>query len=81
MKKLPNQAKLTFMSLLFFSTMSVMAQTAKPNILVILCDDLGYADVGFNGSKDIITPELDKLAHDGTIFTSAYVAHPFCGPS
>lgn len=54
---------------------------SKPNILVVLCDDLGYADVGFNGSEDIKTPALDKLAADGTIFTSAYVSHPFCGPS
>lgn len=53
----------------------------KPNILVILCDDLGYSDLGFNGSKDIPTPNLDALANSGTIFTSAYVAHPFCGPS
>ncbi|WP_117883730.1 sulfatase-like hydrolase/transferase [Aureibaculum luteum] len=53
----------------------------RPNILVILCDDLGYSDVGFNGAKDIKTPTLDKLAKDGTIFSSAYVAHPFCGPS
>ncbi|WP_442505137.1 sulfatase-like hydrolase/transferase [Novipirellula sp. SH528] len=53
----------------------------RPNIVVILCDDLGYADVGFNGAKDIQTPALDRLAHDGTIFTSAYVTHPFCGPS
>ena len=53
----------------------------KPNILVILCDDLGYSDLGFNGSKDIPTPALDALAKTGTIFTSAYVAHPFCGPS
>lgn len=53
----------------------------KPNILVILCDDLGYSDLGFNGSKEIPTPALDELAENGTIFTSAYVAHPFCGPS
>ncbi|WP_344789174.1 sulfatase-like hydrolase/transferase [Postechiella marina] len=53
----------------------------RPNILIILCDDLGYSDVGFNGSKDIKTPTLDALAKAGTIFTSAYVAHPFCGPS
>ena len=57
------------------------AQAAPPNIIVILCDDLGYADVGFNGSTDIVTPELDRLAKNGTIMTSAYVAHPFCGPS
>lgn len=62
-------------------TISAMAQKERPNILVVLCDDLGYADVGFNGSKDIFTPELDKLAKNGAIFTSAYVAHPFCGPS
>lgn len=53
----------------------------RPNIIVILCDDLGYADVGFNGSSDIRTPEIDRLAHGGLIFTSGYVAHPFCGPS
>ena len=57
------------------------AQQERPNILVILCDDLGYSDVGFNGSTDIITPEVDKLAQNGAVFTSAYVAHPFCGPS
>ncbi|WP_189360092.1 sulfatase-like hydrolase/transferase [Algibacter mikhailovii] len=65
----------------FISIMSCLGQQAKPNILFILCDDLGYNDVGFNGSTDITTPELDKLADNGTIFTSAYVAHPFCGPS
>ncbi|MFT4546900.1 MAG: arylsulfatase B, partial [Verrucomicrobiales bacterium] len=53
----------------------------RPNIVLILCDDLGYADVGFNGSPDIVTPQLDQLAQDGTIFSSAYVAHAFCGPS
>lgn len=53
----------------------------RPNIIVIICDDLGYADVGFNGAKDIRTPALDKLAAAGAVCASAYVAHPFCGPS
>lgn len=53
----------------------------RPNIILIVADDLGYADVGFNGSKDIDTPHLDELALNGTIATSGYVAHPFCGPS
>ncbi len=57
------------------------AQENRPNILVILCDDLGYADVGFNGATDILTPQLDLLAKEGIVCTSAYVAHPFCGPS
>ena len=54
---------------------------ARPNIVLILCDDLGYGDVGFNGSKEITTPELDRLAKAGPVCTSAYVVHPFCGPS
>jgi arylsulfatase A-like enzyme len=53
----------------------------RPNILIIMCDDLGYADVGFNGSPDIRTPKMDALAAAGTICTSGYVTHPFCGPS
>jgi arylsulfatase A-like enzyme len=63
------------------SPKSSMVQASRPNIIIVMTDDMGYADVGFNGSKDITTPELDKLAHAGTICTSAYVAHPFCGPS
>lgn len=59
----------------------VATAAERPNIVVVMCDDLGYADVGFNGSPDITTPHLDELAHGGTVFTAAYVAHPFCGPS
>ncbi|HRX82454.1 MAG TPA: sulfatase-like hydrolase/transferase, partial [Pirellulaceae bacterium] len=58
-----------------------VADSPRPNILLILADDLGYADVGFQGSTDILTPELDQLAKQGTTFSSAYVVHPFCGPS
>ncbi len=58
----------------------------RPNILLVLCDDLGYADVGFNAKlfgveTDAVTPNIDRLAKAGTIFKQAYVAHPFCGPS
>lgn len=58
-----------------------VATAERPNIVLIMCDDLGYADVGFNGSPDILTPELDHLAANGTVCSSAYVVHPFCGPS
>ncbi len=53
----------------------------KPNILVILADDLGYADVGFNGCQDIPTPNIDSLAQDGVRFTDGYVTHPWCAPT
>ncbi len=58
----------------------------KPNIILVLCDDLGYADLGFNAElfgveTDVITPHIDALATGGTIFKQAYVSHPFCGPS
>lgn len=59
----------------------VVSEAARPNIVMILCDDLGYSDVGFNGADDIRTPNLDRLAANGAICTDAYVPHPFCGPS
>ena len=46
-----------------------------------MCDDLGYADVGFNGCKDIPTPGIDRIANEGVKFTSAYVSYSVCGPS
>ena len=54
---------------------------STPNIIVFMADDMGYADTGFTGSKDIKTPNLDKLAASGVIFTHGYANHPFCGPS
>lgn len=52
----------------------------KPNIIVILADDMGYGDVACYGAKDIRTPHLDKMAAEGMRFTSFY-AQPICGPS
>ncbi len=59
----------------------IFAAETKPNILVIVSDDQGYADAGFNGSKDIPTPHLDALAKSGLRCTSGYVTHPFCSPT
>lgn len=57
------------------------AQTKKPNIVFILLDDLGYADVGCYGQKKILTPHIDSLARQGTRFTGAYAGGPVCAPS
>ena len=57
------------------------ASAATPNIIVIMADDMGYSDAGFTGSKEILTPNLDRMASDGVVFKYGYVNHPFCGPS
>jgi arylsulfatase A-like enzyme len=57
------------------------APPKKPNILFIVADDLGYADVGFQGCKDIPTPNVDALATSGVRFTSGYVSGPYCSPT
>jgi arylsulfatase A-like enzyme len=54
---------------------------SKPNILVIVGDDMGYADVGFHGCKDIPTPNLDALAASGVKFSNGYVSGPYCSPT
>ncbi|MCW2118791.1 sulfatase [Flavobacterium sp. 7A] len=56
------------------------AQTQKPNIVFIVVDDLGYGDVGFNGSKFYETPNLDKLAKESLVFDNSYT-YPTCSPS
>lgn len=62
--------------------MPVLAQTsATPNVIVILADDLGYQDVGFNGCPDIPTPHIDRIAGEGVRFTNGYVSYAVCGPS
>lgn len=55
--------------------------TNRPNIIVIVSDDQGYADAGFQGSRDIRTPHLDALAKDGVRCTRGYVTAPVCSPS
>lgn len=53
----------------------------KPNVVVILVDDMGWQDTGFAGSPYIETPELDRYASSGTIFTQAYASAPNCAPT
>jgi arylsulfatase A-like enzyme len=60
---------------------SAVAAEPRPNILVIVSDDQGYADAGFNGGTDAPTPHLDALAKSGVRCTSGYVTYPVCSPS
>ena len=53
----------------------------KPNVIVFLSDDVGYAEYGFQGSKDIPTPHIDSIAKGGVRFTQGYVSGPYCSPT
>lgn len=69
------------MNLISFLALSLALGAPRPNIVVIVGDDMGYADVGFHGCKDIPTPHLDALAASGTRFSSGYVTGPYCSPT
>src|SRR5262245_10158344 len=53
----------------------------KPNVIVLLADDLGYADLGVHGCKDVPTPHIDSIAKNGVRFTNGYVSCPYCSPT
>lgn len=61
--------------------LAIAADGPKPNILMIVGDDMGYADVGFHGCQDIPTPNLDALAAAGVRFSNGYVSGPYCSPT
>jgi arylsulfatase A-like enzyme len=76
---------IVFVAFMGMISLSVNAQTVKsknkkPNIIFILADDLGFAEIGSYGSDNYKTPNIDKLASQGLRFTNAY-ASPLCGPS
>jgi arylsulfatase A len=75
-----------FFALLLIPPMRLAAAEAsppvpRPNIVLILADDLGYGDLGCYGSETIATPRIDRMAREGLRFTDFYVAAPFCSPS
>jgi arylsulfatase A-like enzyme len=57
------------------------SEAKRPNIVLLVADDLGYADLGFQGGKDIPTPHLDALAAGGVRCTNGYVSGPYCSPT
>ncbi|MGH7959574.1 MAG: arylsulfatase, partial [Opitutaceae bacterium] len=62
-------------------TPGAKSAAARPNIVFLLADDLGYGDIGAFGQKKIRTPHLDRLAKDGMRFTHHYSGHNVCAPS
>ncbi|MEO6540573.1 MAG: sulfatase-like hydrolase/transferase, partial [Ferruginibacter sp.] len=72
-----------FLFAFIFAAMPIMlqSQTARPNIIYMMADDLGYADLSCYGRKDYQTPNLDKLAAQGVKFMNAYAGAPLCTPT
>ena len=81
--------KLAFLfSVAFFGISTAFIQKSKsklaeqnPNVIIIVADDLGYNDVGFNGCLDIPTPNIDRIASAGVVFSSGHVTFGVCSPS
>ncbi len=66
---------------ILFSSPPSLNESAKPNIIFIMADDLGYADLGCYGQQQILTPNIDRLAKEGTRYTQAYAGATVCAPS
>jgi arylsulfatase A-like enzyme len=64
-----------------FSTAAAVESNARPNIIIIVADDLGYADIGVHGCKDIRTPNIDSIAKNGVRCFNGYVTCPVCSPT
>ena len=71
----PFSALLPLVAVTFFAAPAA-SQDRKPNVIVILADDLGFADLGVQGGKDIPTPNIDSLAKNGTRFTAGLCLVP-----
>jgi arylsulfatase A-like enzyme len=71
--------KTAFVILFLFSF--IVCRSQQPNIIYIMADDMGYADLSCYGRKEYSTPHLDKLASQGVKFTNAYAAAPLCTPT
>lgn len=75
-----NNRKLLYTTLLMASALTAQAGE-KPNIIFILCDDMGYGDLACYGQPYIHTPNIDRLASEGMRFTQAYAGSPVSAPS
>src|SRR5688500_16488087 len=77
-----NRRRLLALILAFCLSLPFLAYSVeRPNIIFVLIDDLGYGDFGCTGNKEVPTPNIDRLASEGTRLTQFHVASPICSPS
>ena len=72
---------LRFFALILVTLTVAAVETRKPNVIVFLCDDVGWGEFGFQGNKQIPTPHIDSIASNGIRFTQGYVSGPYCSPT
>ena len=71
----------TILTFLLFCALASLGHARKPNVILIMADDLGFTELGSYGQKKIRTPHLDKLAAEGMRFTACYAGSAVCAPS
>src|SRR4051812_46339767 len=62
-------------------TVAGSGEARPPNVVVLLSDDVGYGEYGFQGNREIPTPNIDSIAKNGVRFTNGYVSGPYCSPT
>jgi arylsulfatase A-like enzyme len=80
-QKRPQKASAALVVAFLLSRIPCLADVPAPNIILILADDLGWGDVGFNGRTEWSTPNLDRLARQGAVLKRCYAAATVCAPS
>ena len=71
----------SFSVVVLISILAAQVGVAKPNIIFIMADDMGYADAGCYGGKHIQNPNIDRMAIEGIRFTQCYSGAPACAPA
>lgn len=67
--------------LVIASISSVLSESKTPNVILLMADDMGWGDTGFNGNQVVQTPHLDQMAGNGLVFDRFYAAAPVCSPT
>ncbi|MBL8770412.1 MAG: sulfatase-like hydrolase/transferase [Phenylobacterium sp.] len=78
---LPRRRLLTLLGSAALAPGAAASAARRPNIVLIVADDLGYGDLGVQGGRDVATPHLDRLASQGVRMTDFYSNHPSCAPA
>ena len=80
-RRIPHSIVLMCMTVTILLVFNQCTNISRPNIILVMADDQGWGDVGYNGHPFVQTPELDAMAHDALVFDRFYAAAPVCSPT